>query len=1453
MDTKQFRLKPIALGIVAVFSAPTFALPTAPTVTNGSATFNTSGSTLTVTNTPNAIINWGSFSIGQKELTKFVQQNSASAVLNRVIGQNPSQILGQLQSNGRVFLINPNGILFGQGSRIDTAGLVASTLNLGDADFLAGKLKFTGTGMEGKVENQGTINTANGGFVYLIAPNVENSGIIKAPNGDILLAAGQSVEIADGLNPALRVQITAAEGQVTNLGQILAESGRIGLHGGIVSNSGTISASSAVAEGGKVYLRATNRIELADTSKVGADGTVGGEVTAIVQKDGQITGELIARGSITAQGDGTGASGGFIDTSAADVRIEDGFLALTRGGEWLIDPADFTIAASGGNISGTTLSSNLGSGNVTILSSSGTAGGNGDIHVNQAVSWSANTLTMTAARDININAMMTASGTSSLVMNTATANGADSAVAGGVVKVGFNADGTFKGRVDFLDGAGASRSGNGFLTINGNGYTVITSLGNQTDQGTGATTLQGMINGYYVLGDNINASATSGWNGGQGFVPIGSFGSPFNGNFDGLGHTISGLTINRGTNVQGLFGSTNFSTISNVGLVGVNISGGSSVGSLAGSMNSGKVLNSYATGTLTGTGTSYTGGLVGFNNGASISNSYASVNVSATNGSGSNVGGLVGESNGAITDSYATGSVTGTGTIGQVGGLVGNALTGSVTRSYATGNVTGNNSVGGLVGTNYVNLSDSFSTGTVTGNGAVGGLVGYKASTTNITGSYASGSVTGNINVGGLVGRINAGGVSDSYSSGTVTGGASSSNIGGLVGLLESGGTVTNSYAFGNVSGGAGSSALGGLVGTDSGGTVTASYWNTETSGQSSSAGGTGLTSAQMRSASNFSGWDFANIWNIDSGTNLSYPYLRNNEQIPHPGLIAGVSPCSVCVWDGGGGSNYSWSYAANWTSDLLPAAGATVTIGSSYGTVLFDVNSLSLVSISASSPVTILGSKSLTLTDSSTFNSLLTINSSGTLNFSGASKVLTATGGVSNAGTINLGGSSQVRLNPGGPAFNNSGVLNITSTNGFSFASTGQTGILNNSGSINIATSYTSWEAIFNNTSTGTLSIASNDALSMQNGQSIQGNISLGTGATLWVSERHGVNTAFNGTTFSGSGTIQVLSGIGPVADFTNVSAPSATLYVNTGGTANILAGTTTFANLTFTGGAVSNQGTLTMTGTGSVGGSATFNNQGTFINNGTLTASSLSLGSGATYKGSGTLTGNLFNNGGTVAPGNSPGTMNITGNYTQGSGGTLLMEIGGLTQGVTSNGYDWLNVSGTATLGGTLQISHFGGFAPVVGNTFNLVNAAGGVSGTFGTVSQPSGYSYGRTYGANLFSIDLQSIVAAASPVTATSSAVTTSLIPINNSLYLGALSADTPLLYASGQSRSTASGSGTLTQTSEMVLPALVPPQQESDIRKEGLSDTALAMLPLFTQLIRDANNQEPNYAYRLTCRR
>jgi len=145
----------LALLLAAGHSA---ANPTAPTITRGQATFATQGNTLTVTNTPGAIINWQGFSIPSQDITRFLQQSASSAVLNRVTGATPSTILGQLQSNGQVFLINPNGTIFGANAQINTTSLIASSLQIPDNSFLVNKFNFSNNNM---FTSSGSLNLGN--------------------------------------------------------------------------------------------------------------------------------------------------------------------------------------------------------------------------------------------------------------------------------------------------------------------------------------------------------------------------------------------------------------------------------------------------------------------------------------------------------------------------------------------------------------------------------------------------------------------------------------------------------------------------------------------------------------------------------------------------------------------------------------------------------------------------------------------------------------------------------------------------------------------------------------------------------------------------------------------------------------------------------------------------------------------------------------------------------------------------------------------------------------------------------------------------------------------------------------------------------------------------------------------------------------------------------------------
>jgi filamentous hemagglutinin family protein len=289
----------VALGC-AFAAAQVQANGVGPVVVAGQAGFAASGSVLAITNTPGAIINWQGFSIGAGETTRFIQQSAASSVLNRVIGSDPSVILGTLSSNGRVFLINPAGILVGAGARIDVAGLVASTLNLSNQDFLAGRLNFTANPLAGKVDNQGSITTPSGGSVYLVGSTIDNSGVINSPRGEVMLAAGQSVKILDSGTPGVRVELTASDNAVVNLGRILSQSGQVGIYGAALRNAGVIDADQVVKDAsGRIVLRAKQDVALDAGSRLSASGDQAGEIT--VRSEG---GTTLVSGSIDAHSSG---------------------------------------------------------------------------------------------------------------------------------------------------------------------------------------------------------------------------------------------------------------------------------------------------------------------------------------------------------------------------------------------------------------------------------------------------------------------------------------------------------------------------------------------------------------------------------------------------------------------------------------------------------------------------------------------------------------------------------------------------------------------------------------------------------------------------------------------------------------------------------------------------------------------------------------------------------------------------------------------------------------------------------------------------------------------------------------------------------------------------------------------------------------------------------------------
>ena len=335
---RRLRHAAIAIAVASCFSGPAaWANPAGASVAAGQVSFHQQGNLLQITNSPNSIINWQSFSIGANEVTRFVQGSASSAVLNRVVGQNPSSILGALQSNGRVFLINPNGIVFGVNARVNVAGLVASTLSLSDSDFLGDRLNFTQTAGAGTVINEGTVATPSGGQVYLVGASVENRGLIKSPRGEVVLAAGRSVELVEPGTPNLRVEVNAPENKAVNLGDIAAEAGRVGIYAGLISQGGTIEASSAQLTGdGRIVLMATDSATLEAGSVTVANGPSGGMVTVESGDTTLVAGTVEAKGSAGAGGavHVLGDKVGLIGEARIDVSGETGGGTVLVGGEF---------------------------------------------------------------------------------------------------------------------------------------------------------------------------------------------------------------------------------------------------------------------------------------------------------------------------------------------------------------------------------------------------------------------------------------------------------------------------------------------------------------------------------------------------------------------------------------------------------------------------------------------------------------------------------------------------------------------------------------------------------------------------------------------------------------------------------------------------------------------------------------------------------------------------------------------------------------------------------------------------------------------------------------------------------------------------------------------------------------------------------------------------------------
>ena len=242
----------ILTSLVAVFGQPALANPEDGVVVAGSATISTPDPTTMLIDqgSDRAIIDWASFNIAAGETTQFIVPDADSWTLNRVVGsQSPSLIYGSILSNGNVVIVNPDGMLFGAGATVDVNRLIATTADIGNGDFMAGRLSFGIAGNPGaSIVNEGTITAADYGLAALVAPVVRNSGIITARLGTVSLAAGNRFTIdpyGDGLiKLAIGDEVSA---EVFDVATGEAVSSLVQNDGTLSANGGTVAMTAATA------------------------------------------------------------------------------------------------------------------------------------------------------------------------------------------------------------------------------------------------------------------------------------------------------------------------------------------------------------------------------------------------------------------------------------------------------------------------------------------------------------------------------------------------------------------------------------------------------------------------------------------------------------------------------------------------------------------------------------------------------------------------------------------------------------------------------------------------------------------------------------------------------------------------------------------------------------------------------------------------------------------------------------------------------------------------------------------------------------------------------------------------------------------------------------------------------------------------------------------------------
>jgi filamentous hemagglutinin family protein len=349
-------------------------------VVSGSGSISASGATTTINQTSDKLsLNWQSFNVAKAETVNFVQPSASALAVNRIFDTQGSQILGKINANGQVWLINPNGVLFGRDAQINVGGLLASTLNPDDASIGSSRSNFSGNSTA-SVVNLGSINTTQGGYVAMLGHSVSNSGQINAPGGTVAMGAGSAVSLNFAGSSLLGLEVTSNQvnALAENGGLIRSDGGQVLLTAGaresllasVVNSTGVIRADTAFEQNGKIVLSGGGSGVVSVTGTLAAAGAgpglKGGKVSVLGSKVGlsgdaliDVSGDAgggtaLIGGNYLGQGEEQNAQAVFV---GANTRINADATAQGDGGKvivWSDETTRFlgSISARGGSAGG---------------------------------------------------------------------------------------------------------------------------------------------------------------------------------------------------------------------------------------------------------------------------------------------------------------------------------------------------------------------------------------------------------------------------------------------------------------------------------------------------------------------------------------------------------------------------------------------------------------------------------------------------------------------------------------------------------------------------------------------------------------------------------------------------------------------------------------------------------------------------------------------------------------------------------------------------------------------------------------------------------------------------------------------------------------------------------------------------------------------------------------------